>query len=124
MGAAHAGSATMRIRLLKRTRRGSAGFTLMEVLVATSLMAMLMSILFLGLRLGASAMQRGQRKLDEQARAVAGMDVLERQVTSAVPRVVSEKHDREVTRYVAFRGAAQQARRLAAPPGPAGRARR
>jgi len=103
----------MRSRL-RRTREGrEAGFTLMEVLVATSLMAMLMSILFLGLRLGASAMQRGQRKLDEQARAVAGMDVLERQITSTVPRVVSEKHDRDVTRDVAFRGAAQQARFLA-----------
>jgi len=97
-----------------RARRGSAGFTLMEVLVATSLTAMLMSILFLGLRLGASAMQHGQRKLDEQTRAVAGMDLLERQITSAVPRVVVEKHEREVTRYVAFRGAAQQARFLSA----------
>ncbi len=39
---------------MTRTRK-NAGFTLMEVVVATTLMALVMTTLFLGLRLGANA---------------------------------------------------------------------
>src|SRR4051812_30386900 len=104
MGAGIAGDEAM------STRRAQSGFTLMEVVVATTLMAMLMAVLFTGLRLGASAWHKGQQKLDEKARASAGMDVLERQVAAAVPRVLAEVRDQKQVRFVAFRGDAKQVR--------------
>jgi prepilin-type N-terminal cleavage/methylation domain-containing protein len=91
-------------------RNKSAGFTLMEVVVATSLMAVIMSVLFMGLRLGANAWRRGEQKLADRARSVAGMAMLERQVSSAVPRVLTEQRDRVTVKYVDFRGSVKEAR--------------
>src|SRR5947208_3606352 len=69
--------------IARRRSRRPYGFTLMEVVVAITLMALVMSVLLMGLRLGASALQRGQQKLDAKARALASVDVLQRQVAAA-----------------------------------------
>ena len=95
---------------MKRRSNRSSGFTLMEVVVATSLTAVVMSIMFVGLRLGANAWRRGEQKLDERAQGVAGMEMLERQMSAAQPRVLREMRDHAPVQYVDFRGSATEVR--------------
>src|SRR5258706_13533173 len=95
---------------MQRRRNNSSGYTLMEVVVATSLTAVVMSVLFMGLRIGANAMRRGEQKLSDRSRSVAGMEMLEHQVSSAVPRMLSEMRDRVSLQFVDFRGSSTEAR--------------
>ncbi len=96
---------------MTRVRKNS-GFTLLEVVVATSLMALLLTTLFLGLRLGANAWRKGEAKLAEHARLLAGLELAEREVAGAVPRTLIDARDRTPVQLIAFRGSAQEARFL------------
>lgn len=75
---------------MTQRRKNSNGFTLIEVVVAITLMSLLMLTLMMGLRLTANAWNRGEQKLEEHARVLAGTDVVSEQVSAAVPRVVRE----------------------------------
>jgi type II secretory pathway component PulJ len=96
--------------LTRRRRNNSTGFTLMEVVIATSLTAVLMSVMFMGLRIGANAMRRGEQKLGDRSRSVAAMDMLERQVSSASPRMLSETRDHVAVQFADFRGSSTEMR--------------
>ncbi len=96
---------------MKRTQHNS-GFTLMEVVVATSLMAMLMTTLFLGLRLAASAWHKGESALAAHAQTMAGREMVERAVGAAVPRTLIETRDRKPVQLMSFSGTASEARFL------------
>lgn len=98
--------------LMKRTRKNSAGFTLMEVVVATSLMALVMTTLFLGMRITANAWRRGEQKLDEHARALSATDVMKRQIAAAVPwtGTIPVGADQKLVPIVAFNASAQEVR--------------
>src|SRR5438045_9534340 len=104
----------MQYRSSGMRRRAARGFTLMEVVVAITLMALVMSVLLMGLRLGASALQRGQQKLEAKARALASLDVLQRQVAAAAPHMIVETSEHETLRYISFRGTPREARFLTA----------
>lgn len=67
------------------SRRAVAGFTLMEVLVATALLAGAMTLGFATLRAASSAATRGEQKAqrNERMRAVEGF--LRRRIASALP---------------------------------------
>ncbi|MFZ5637449.1 MAG: prepilin-type N-terminal cleavage/methylation domain-containing protein [Pseudomonadota bacterium] len=66
-------------------RRRAAGFTLMEILVATALLAAAMALAFATLRAASAAATRGEQKAqrNERMRAVEGF--LRRRIASALP---------------------------------------
>lgn len=76
---------TLRQRTLRTARRGAAGFTLIEILVATVLLAAAMTLGFATLRAASAAATRGeqQSQRNERMRAVEGF--LRRRIASALP---------------------------------------
>lgn len=66
-------------------RRGPAaeGFTLLEILVAVTLLGLLMAALFGGVRLGVRAWEASETRLDDDARLTAVQDFLRDRLTQA-----------------------------------------
>ena len=97
---------------MKTRQQNSAGFTLMEVLVAISLMSLVMITMVMGLRLAANAWHRGEQKLEEHARVISGEDVMGQQISGAAVRVITEQQgtDKAPVQVVAFYGAPSEAR--------------
>ena len=75
--------------------RGSCGFTLIEVLVSLTIMAMIVAVAFAGLSVGVDSWQRGSQKIDEMDRRFALERVMQRQVALADSRLF-EGTDREL----------------------------
>jgi general secretion pathway protein J len=98
--------------IMRRARKNSAGFTLMEVVVAITLMSLIMVTLAMGLRLSANAWHRGEQKLEEHARVLAGTDVVAQQISAAAVRIVTDIRgaDKIPVRVVAFSGSASELR--------------
>src|SRR5213594_4431488 len=67
----------------KRHTRNNAGFTLLEVLVSLTIMAMITAVAFTGLSIGIDSWHRGSRKIDELDRRFALERLVERQVALA-----------------------------------------
>src|SRR2546423_8471650 len=67
----------------KRPTRGSDGFTLLEVLVSLTIMALITSVAFAGLSIGIDSWHRGSRKIDELDRRFALERVIQRQIATA-----------------------------------------
>lgn len=98
-----------------RHRSGDAcatGFTLLEVIVAMALTSALMLILAIGMRVGANALQAGDRRLTKLDRSLAIVEVIDEQVAGAVPRIVTVKTDNGPAQYLGFRGDAREVRFL------------
>lgn len=97
---------------MKQGRKNSAGFTLIEVVVAITLMSLIMLTLVMGLRLTANAWHRGEQRLDQDARMLAGTDALAQQVSAAAIRVVTDYRglDRAPVQVVAFAGTPSELR--------------
>jgi type II secretory pathway component PulJ len=91
-------------------KRRQSGFTLMEVVIAISMTSAIILILFMGLRLGANAWRRGEQRLAERARVVAGIELLERQLAAASPRVLQIKRDEKPVSLVDFSGSPAEVR--------------
>lgn len=100
------------MRALRPHRSQQSGFTLLEVVVATTLMAVLMGILFSGLRLGANAWRRGNERLEAEARKLASVEVLNLQLAAAVPALLAGEGKSGRISYLSFRGSPQQLRFL------------
>jgi len=98
--------------VMMRRSHKSAGFTLMEVVVAISLMSLVMVTVVMGMRLAANAWHRGEQKLDAHARVMAGHDVIAQQVSAAAVRIISEYlgTDKTPAQVVAFYGAPSELR--------------
>jgi len=75
--------------------RSSWGFTLIEVLVSLTIMAMIVTVAFAGLSVGIDSWRRGTRKIDELDRRFALERVIQRQVALADPRLF-QGSDREL----------------------------
>jgi general secretion pathway protein J len=75
------------------SRRGtsSAGFTLLELLIAITLLGLLMVALFGGLRLGARAWERSEERLDEVARLQVVENFLRDRIAQAYPLVAEDE---------------------------------
>jgi prepilin-type N-terminal cleavage/methylation domain-containing protein len=65
------------------TRNNNYGFTLLEVLVSLTIMAMITTVAFTGLSVGIDSWHRGSRKIDELDRRFAMERVVQRQIASA-----------------------------------------
>lgn len=96
---------------MMRGRNNSAGFTLMEVVVAITLMSLIMMTLVMGLRLTANAWHRGEQKVEERARVMSGSDAMSEQISSAVARIVIEAGANNTpVQVVAFAGSPYELR--------------
>ena len=67
--------------------RGSRGFTLIEVLVSLTIMAIITAVAFAGLSIGIDSWRRGSRKIEELDRTFALERLLQRQVALADPQL-------------------------------------
>lgn len=65
--------------------RPQRGFTLLELLVAITLLGLLLAALFGGLRLGARAWETSEARLDRSARLQVVQDVLRQRLTQTYP---------------------------------------
>lgn len=101
------------------SRRRQRGFTLLEVLVATALLALGLSLAFASVRSAQAISARGEAKAaaNEQMRAV--LDVLRSRMQSALPLAFERSQDG--VPGVRFEGDAQQLRFVADVPGYFGR---
>jgi general secretion pathway protein J len=68
-----------------RSCHSSAGFTLLELLIAITLLGLLMAALFGGLRLGARAWERSEERLDDGARLQVVQNFLRDRLAQAYP---------------------------------------
>jgi general secretion pathway protein J len=66
-------------------RSGEPGFTLLELLVAITLLGLLMAALFGGLRLGARVWETGETRLDAAARVQIVQELVRQRLAQALP---------------------------------------
>jgi general secretion pathway protein J len=85
----------------------SAGFTLLELLIAITLLGLLMAALFGGLRLGARAWERGEERLDESGRLQVVQNFLRERLGEAYPLSTDDQAGRQV---LAFQGTSDAVR--------------
>jgi prepilin-type N-terminal cleavage/methylation domain-containing protein len=78
-----------------RARRGQAGFTMLEVVLAMTLLAMVTGMVYAAFHLGVRTVEKGQTAVVSAQRARAASDVLRRQIKSMFPYpcVVEEGED-------------------------------
>jgi prepilin-type N-terminal cleavage/methylation domain-containing protein len=81
-----------------RDHRARAGFTLIEVIIAMSLLALVATICYSAFQLGIRAVEKGEEAVVTAQRLRAATDVLIRQVKSAVPYAVRNE-DEDVYPY-------------------------
>jgi prepilin-type N-terminal cleavage/methylation domain-containing protein len=91
------------------TKRQS-GFTLLEVVMAITLMTGIMLILFVGLRLSLNALRRGNERLDATEYRLGEADMLQSQVSAAIPASLSQTQAGKSINTVCFRGDDRQMR--------------
>ena len=65
--------------------RSNPGFTLLEVLVGLSIMAVIVAVAFTGLSIGIDSWRRGTRKIEELDQRFAVERLLQRQIGTAIP---------------------------------------
>ena len=70
-------------RVFKPSTRGSQGFTLLEVLVSLTIMAIITSVAFAGLSIGIDSWHRGTRRIDELDRRFLLERIIQRQIAFA-----------------------------------------
>jgi prepilin-type N-terminal cleavage/methylation domain-containing protein len=70
--------------------RGSAGFTLLEMVVSLSILAAIAAFLVAAFRLAGSSIERGEAAAREMARLRAGIGIFERSIRSADPTPLSD----------------------------------
>jgi len=70
---------------LKARYRSNRGFTLIEVLVSLTIMALITGVAFAGLSIGIDSWERGSRKIEELDRRFSVERLIQRQLPLAVP---------------------------------------
>jgi general secretion pathway protein J len=96
---------------MSASRRRSAGFTLLEVLVAITLLSLIAVLLSGGLRFGTRVWQRGEDQLQALAAIQSVHGLMRRQLVQLTPVIASDDPERFVTfegmpTYVRFVGSA------------------
>jgi general secretion pathway protein J len=92
-----------------RRRVAERGFTLLELLVAITLLGILMAALLGGLRLGARVWETGEERLDAVARVQVVQDFLRQRLTEALPFEVAVLAESGRSQF-AFDGATDEMR--------------
>ena len=101
--------------LLARKRPHSAGFTLVELLLALTLMSMLLALAYGGLSAATRAADRGQTVLEDSSRIRMAHQFVRRQLNQAAPLAFAQ--DEEGGERTVFLGAADRIRFVAPMPG-------
>src|SRR6056300_449442 len=102
--------------MLHASRRfRSTGFTLVELLLALTLMSMLLALAYGGLRAATRATDRGQTVLEDSSRIRMAHQFVHRQLNQAVPLAFAQEEDS--TERTVFEGAAERIRFVAPMPG-------
>jgi general secretion pathway protein J len=81
------------------SRRAEGGFTLLELLIAITLLGLLLAALFGGLRLGARAWERSEERLDQSARLQVVHNFLRDRLAQAYPLEREEGADRSTPAF-------------------------
>lgn len=95
--------------------RAARGFTLVEMLLAVSLMSMLLALAYGGLRAATQATERGQTILDDSNRIRMAHQFVRRQLTQMLPLSFEEDPAQDVR--IVFTGESQRIRYVAPMPG-------
>ncbi|MBI2565470.1 MAG: prepilin-type N-terminal cleavage/methylation domain-containing protein [Candidatus Schekmanbacteria bacterium] len=85
-------------------RPQAAGFSLVEIMVATAILGLLSVVIYTSLRIGVSSWQKGEEKVTEAQRVRAVVDLLRREIAGAYPYMV--RADNRMT--MAFEGGAHE----------------
>ena len=101
---------------VKITRRRPAGFTLVELLLAITLMSILLGLTYTGLRAATRSSQRGELILAAAGELRASHQFIRRQVNQMLPLTFAETDDLEGLRIV-FQGDANHIQYVAPMPG-------
>ncbi len=91
------------------------GFTLVEMLLALTLMSMLMALAYGGLRASTRATERGQVILEESSRIRMAHQFVRKQLNQMIPLVFMESEDQE--QRTVFEGSSDRIRFVAPMPG-------
>jgi len=95
--------------------RAARGFTLLEVLMAVLLLAVLIGGAYGGLRASANAMRAGEAAIDRTDRLRTAQEFLRRQISNILP--LGYGHNDQQGLNIVFEGAAQTMRFVAPMPG-------
>jgi len=95
--------------------RGSSGFTLVELLLALSLMSMLLALAYGGLRASTRATDKGQAILEDSSRIRMAHQFVRKQLNQMAPLVFAESEDQQ--ERTVFEGDARKIRYVAPMPG-------
>lgn len=98
-----------------RRARRHGGFTLVELLLALTLLSMLLALAYGGLRASTKAADKGQTILEDSGRIRMGHQFVRRQLSQMMPLVFSENEDQ--TERKVFEGNSQSIRFVAPMPG-------
>ena len=99
-----------------RSSKRSAGFTLVELLLAITLMSILLGLTYSGLRAATRSSQNGERMLVAGGELRAAHQFIRRQLNQMLPLSFAETDDAEAIRIV-FEGDAKHIRYVAPMPG-------
>ncbi len=79
---------------MKRSK-ASAGFTLLELMISLTIIAVIAVMVQNGFKLSVSAWEKGESAIEDQQRYRYTLDLIQRQISSALPRPLSEKSGTE-----------------------------
>ncbi|MEM7569577.1 MAG: prepilin-type N-terminal cleavage/methylation domain-containing protein [Pseudomonadota bacterium] len=97
--------------------KAQAGFSLLELLVAVTIMGLLGSLMAAGIRFGLNAWTSGSARLENTSEHYATVALLRRQLSGAAPRVLKKQNDQGRSQAVAaFWGTRDQVTFVAVPP--------
>ncbi len=100
----------------KTTSRPAAGFTLVELLLAITLMSILLALTYSGLRAATRSSQRGEQILAAGGELRAAHQFIRRQLNQMLPLAFAETEDAQAVRIV-FEGDAKHIQFVAPMPG-------
>jgi len=106
----------MKIIANRAIRRPAAGFTLVELLLAITLMSILLGLTYSGLRAATRSSQRGEQILAAGGELRAAHQFIRRQLNQMLPLAYAETDDAQALRIV-FEGDAKHIRFVAPMPG-------
>ncbi len=106
----------MRISINQAMRHPAAGFTLVELLLAITLMSILLGLTYSGLRAATRASERGEQILAAVGELRASHQFIRRQLNQMLPLAFAETEDEQAVRIV-FEGDARHIQYVAPMPG-------
>ncbi len=92
----------------KKEQRSASGFTLLELLIAITLLVLIVAIAMGALRLSARSLEAGDRRMEAHERLRNVLIVMDAQIQSQLPLT----YELETTRSYYFRGAAKNLRMI------------